>query len=69
MLLPLLMTLLAAGGALADAITYNTVPWTEGQSALTAAYLRPQERKARALLVVGGRNDPEVLYVYDLTPP
>jgi hypothetical protein len=61
MLLLLLTILLAAGGALADVITCNTVPRTEGQSALTAAYLRPQGRKARALLVIGGRNDPEVL--------
>ena len=60
MLLLLLTILLAAGGVLAD-VSYNIMPQSEGQSGRSEARLRPQERSARALLVVGGRNDPEVL--------
>ena len=57
LLLPFL--LLAASGALADE-SYETVHLAKGHNSLAAALSRPQKQASRALLVVGGRNDPEV---------
>ena len=68
MLLLLLTMLLAASGALLAEVSYDIMPQSEGQSGPTAANLRPPERSARALMAVGGRNDPEVLGLYHLRP-
>lgn len=59
MLLLLSCLLLAASGALADE-SYETVHLAKGHNSLAAALSRPQKHASRALLVVGGRNDPEV---------
>jgi hypothetical protein len=60
-MLLLLLTILAARAALAD-VSYETMHLTdEGKSGLAEAHSRPHQRTTRALLVVGGRNDPEVL--------
>ena len=60
MFLLLSCLLLAASGALADE-SYETVNLAKGHNSLAAALSRPQRHTSRALLVVGGRNDPEVL--------
>jgi hypothetical protein len=61
MLVLLLAILRTARGALAAAgESYETMPSATGHKDLAAAFESSQEHNTRALLVVGGRNDPEV---------